>query len=189
MVKAFIGSAYGRRNKIEPLEPVRPEYVQHKINDVWVNVVTDLPFSAQTQVTENPIQDGSLIADHKIQLPETIGIRGQILDDDDGRKSAIEKRDELLRLRESSEMITLQTSVATYKNYQIVSLVFSQSVGLANGFIIDVQLKKIRLSSVDQVFVNEEDIPLKRRPSKNKGRKSKTARPEPTVKAMGIVGI
>lgn len=142
-------------------------------------------------VTEHPIEDGSNITDHIRTMPEQINITGMVSNTPivflastrapspikgknrsrDRVKTAYE---ELRRIMNKGERVTVVTSLRKYENMVLQNLTVSRNVQLGNVLHADMTLREIQIAETSSVPLpkpegkgNESEV--------NRGTQSKTA--------------
>lgn len=101
-----------------------------KIGTVEVDVSPNQSHRFPTKITDNPVEDGSVFADHVVLLPVTLEIEGRITDASvtlsdaiTGRGTAKDAWRELVRLQQQREPFDVVTGLELYQNMLIEELI------------------------------------------------------------------
>lgn len=151
------------------------------------------------EVTDHPVEAGSLVSDHARPAPEALTIEGFISNtplpspsstptahEKDGvqyfsRGEAVPDRAgkalvELLRLKDEGELVTVTTGIRTYEEMIVTALTIPRTASTGNGLRFSITLKNIRFvegRSVDSVTVKKKNITLdKAKPKVDQEKKS-----------------
>lgn len=136
-----------------------------RIEGEWIDVTFDANLNEvstqSVQVTSNPVEDGSNIADNAIDDPDEIQIDGLITNtpaDIVDALSAFATRAEdaysdLMELLKKKETVTVSTTVRTLENMFITRVTRTRAPGVGEAVQVSVMLKEIRKvqSSVAEV--------------------------------------
>lgn len=94
-----------------------------KIGTVSIDVSPNQSHRFPTRITENPVEDGSVMSDHVVLLPLTVEIEGRITDASttlsEGFRAEGTAKDgwrELVRLQKQREPFQVVTGLETYEN-------------------------------------------------------------------------
>lgn len=123
--------------------------------------------SLRSQITEYPVEDGSVISDHITQDSETLSIEGVItgagtlFNISEGKAKLIVAKEALRELHKKRELITVVTGIDVYEDFAIESCEISRNNEDGEQFSVNLELKKI-----NKVTLRTEEIP----PEKNKGK-------------------
>lgn len=131
--------------------------------------------SLRSQITEYPIEDGSVISDHISQESETLSIEGVItgagtlFNISAGKSKLIAAKEALRELHEKRELISIVTGVDVYDDFAIESCEISRNNEDGEQFSVSMELRKIK-----KVTLRTEEIPPEKTSGKAKGKAGKT---------------
>jgi hypothetical protein len=136
------------------------EYTQYTINDIWVSVVESEVTRYEWMLTSHPVESGVNVSDHKERLPVSIDLNGYIISDPvGGTEDWIQKRDSLIKLANSDEIISLQTPTELYEPLQIRSYEFEPSYRYSNGCKLKIVLGEFRITTVGATEITDTQVP------------------------------
>jgi len=123
-----------------------------KLGDVVFTVTTGEDATMTSNVTDKPVQGGS-VTDHAILQPLTMSIPGAIFGSDAQQKL------ELLRKYMKDSTVLRYVGADTAQNMMITSLKTGRSASLANGVSFTIDLKEVRLADsvvkvIDEAYVS-----------------------------------
>ena len=116
--------------------------------------------SLKSQITEYPIEDGSVISDHISQESETLSLEGVITGTGTlfniaaGKSKLIAAKEALRTLHKNRELITIITGVDVYEDFAIESCDINRNNKDGEQFSVNLELKKI-----NKVTLRTEEIP------------------------------
>lgn len=131
--------------------------------------------SLRSQITEYPIEDGSVISDHITQESETLSIEGVITGAGTlfniaaGKAKLIAAKEALRELHKKRELITVVTGIDVYEDFAIESCEISRNNEDGEQFSVNLELKKI-----NKVTLRTEEIPPEKTKGKATGKAGKT---------------
>lgn len=127
--------------------------------------------SFENEVTENPVERGAVVSDHKREKPNGVTITGLVtntpIPQDEREKDDASQRAEaaftrLLELRASKELFTVKTKRRTYNNAALISLSVPGDASIGDALQFTAVFREIRV-------VDSKTVALKT--TTNKGRK------------------
>lgn len=116
--------------------------------------------SLRSQITEYPIEDGSVISDHITQESEALSIEGVITGAGTlfniaaGKAKLIAAKEALRELHKKRELITVVTGVDVYEDFAIESCEINRTADGGEKLDVSLTLKKIK-----KVTLRTADIP------------------------------
>lgn len=131
--------------------------------------------SLRSQITDYPVEDGTVIADHISQEAEMLSINGIItgagtlFNFSMGKAKLINAKDTLRSLHQQRELLTVTTGIDIYTDFAIESCEISRSADGGEKLEVNLSLKKIH-----KVTLRTEDIPPEKTDEKTKGKAGKT---------------
>lgn len=131
--------------------------------------------SLRSQITEYPIEDGSVISDHITQESEALSIEGVITGAGTlfniaaGKAKLIAAKEALRELHKKRELITVVTGIDVYEDFAIESCEISRNNEDGEQFSVNLELKKI-----NKVTLRTEEIPPEKTKGKATGKAGKT---------------
>lgn len=180
------------------------KFIQKKRSSVG-NVILDATLSEThtntNQVTDHPVEDGSIISDHINRQPDTLDLVGTVSDFPvywlggtmapspiDGDATRPKDRvalayGELRRIMIEGELITVVTTLREYENMAIISLTVSRDAGTGKSLPVTISLREIILVETKEVAIPEPES-IANKKLKDKGRQAtKTAKKSVSDKA------
>jgi hypothetical protein len=142
-----------------------------KIDDLTVDCSVSETHTFENELTENPVERGAAVVDHRRSKPNGVTIVGIVsntpIKQEDREADGANQRAEaaftrLLELREAGELFTVKTKRRTYNNMAIVSLVVPADASIGDALQFSVTFREIRV-------VDSKTVKLKT--STNKGKK------------------
>lgn len=145
------------------------------VGDLVLDVSFSQSISHRAQVTDNPIEDGSTITDHVIQLPDTLTIEGLWSDTPAGATAAELNRARdlyvrLVELKERGETVEVSTRLQFYPEVVITSIDTTRDVSTGYTVPVSIGVKEVRTAerTTEIIPVNTADGNAGR---KDRGRK------------------
>lgn len=131
--------------------------------------------SLRSQITEYPVEDGSVISDHITQEAETLTIEGVITGAGTlfnlahGKAKLIAAKEALRQLHKERALLTVTTGIDIYSDFAIESCEISRTADGGEKFDVNLTLKKIQ-----KVTLRTADIPPEKTSGKATGKAGKT---------------
>lgn len=128
-----------------------------------------------SQITEYPIEDGSVISDHITQESETLSIEGVITSAGTlfnlsfGKAKLIAAKETLRQLHRERALITIVTGLDVYTDFAIESCEISRSAEAGEQYSVSISLRKIK-----KVSLRTEEIPPEKTSGRATGKAGKT---------------
>lgn len=146
------------------------------IGDVIVDVVTSYSDPIEAEITEFPVEAGADITDHRRIRPQYVTMEVILSDPDFSgtniAKSAIsgtlssqlkngwrDKRDRLLEIAASNDLITVQTPEKQYNSFTILSVRPTRTAQTANAYFCTVEMREVRVVSSELSEIDPSSIP------------------------------
>jgi hypothetical protein len=105
--------------------------------------------TAESEVTENPVEKGAAVSDHSRPKPVRITIDGLVtaspLQPDPSRLQPSEVYQELIRAKDAGDLLTVKTKLATYDDMVIESISVTRDAGTGDALPFTATLKQIRV--------------------------------------------
>lgn len=142
--------------------------------------------SLKSQITEYPIEDGSVISDHISQESETLSIEGVItgagtlFNISAGKSKLIAAKEALRGLHKKRELVTIVTGVDVYEDFAIGSCEINRNADDGERLNVNLTLKKI-----EKVTLRNEEIPPEKTSGKATGKAGKTKTKAGKAKTSG----
>lgn len=137
----------------------------NQIGVMQVDVTVRESHSMGSQVTDKPVEDGTVINDVVILNAARVSISGIMTDDRLGT-SFTDKWNALLELRRSREPFTVVTSLAVYEDMIFENISCSRDVSTAGAVFFDADLKNVRIIQSETAQVPVKAIPAGSRAQK-----------------------
>lgn len=144
-----------------------------KIDDLTIDCSVSETHTFENAFTENPVERGADIVDHKREKPNALSLTGIVtntpIPEDQREADGANKRAEaaftrLLELRASGELFTVKTKRRTYNNAAIASLVVPGDASIGDALQFSVTFREIRIADSKRVQLKT---------TTNKGQKKK----------------
>lgn len=133
------------------------------INDVYIDVITDVSVRESSSTTDNALEDGEQITDHVKSDPITISLKGVILDDTE------QKVLKLREYREKGEIINYDY-MTSLKTMVITDFSRDYSSDVKDGYSFSMTLKQIQVAKVANTVNMPASIARQIKNVANKGR-------------------
>jgi hypothetical protein len=149
------------------------------IGELQVDVLRLETATYDYDITERPVETGLDITDARIAKPVTLVMEGILADTDFSISSVAanvagaiqgggfnldtwqDKKDALLTLAESNEVIDITTPLNIYFNFMILSVRIDQDKDTSQACFFRAEFKEVRQVSLLSTFVDESQIPKK----------------------------
>jgi hypothetical protein len=118
-----------------------------RTGEVEFNVVLEESPDYQNQVTSNAVENGSDVADHVKNTPETLAIRGVITGD-----QAAERLKKLREFLKAGELLTY-IGRNVFTNVVIESLTTRHTAQVRDGYECNLTLKHVRVARSREVYI------------------------------------
>lgn len=130
------------------------------IPSVLIDVILTESHSAENQVTELPLEDGSPITDHVIIKPDIVEISVEVGNHDGpGARTTGERAktawQQLKQLRNNRELLTITTEHEIYENMVISSLTANHMIPFSGRMIYTCKFQKLDITNLSIVKVPE----------------------------------
>ena len=122
----MIGFLFGNRNAIDK-----------RIGTLGLDVVSVELLTLDSTVTENPIESGSMVSDHVINMPQTLRIEA-ILSGDTQRKY-----DEIKQIRAAREPLIVVTGLDVFENMCIESITINRTRATGESLPVAIDLREV----------------------------------------------
>ena len=122
----LLGFLFGNRNAIDK-----------RIGTLGLDVVTVESLTLDSTVTESPIESGSMVSDHVINMPQMLRIEA-VLSGDTQRKY-----DEIKQIRAAREPLTVVTGLDVFENMCIESIVINRTSGTGESLPVVIDLREV----------------------------------------------
>lgn len=119
---------------------------QSVIGSLTIDTVLSERHQADSTVTQQPVEEGSNIADHIVNEPETVVIEGIVSNTPitgGTRNAAQEVFNELYSLRDAKEVVTVVTGLVVYENMVITNISIPRDRGTGGLVRFTVELTRI----------------------------------------------
>lgn len=123
-----------------------------KIGELVVDVSLSETHSSPATLTENPVEDGSVIGTHLIINPKPLGLKihysGRDFDGVSKEDRAAKAYQELISLQEEAVFVEIVTGIQVYENMLLTSVGTVQSADSGDSLTIDVSAKQVRIAQL-----------------------------------------
>lgn len=109
--------------------------------------IMDVRVKEDARAMEHPVEDGTIITDHRIILPVEIEIAIALLSSD-----YPSVYNQIRQNFYDSELFTIQTRTGTYENQMITSLPHSESSEVMNGIIMTLNFRQVLIVTAVTVY-------------------------------------
>lgn len=115
-----------------------------------------------SKITSYPVERGTIISDHIINLPDSIVISGYVTDTPLNFLATFNRSisvfNSLIYLHETRAVVTVQTGLRQYQNMAIVSLDVPRTVQTGQSLTFNIELQRITFSDVLFLTLNPNNI-------------------------------
>lgn len=131
--------------------------------------------SLSSQITEYPVEDGTVISDHitqeseKLSLSGVITSAGTLFNISPGKSKLIDAKETLRELHKKRELITIVTGIDTYEDFAIESLEIERNSDDGERFNVTAEFRKIQ-----KVTLRSEEMPADKADDSAKGKAGQT---------------
>jgi len=169
----FASTANLIKNPSELLERIGLKPAQ--INDITIDVIQIESPTFDFEVTEHPVETGLNISDTRIEKPITLAIDCILTDAEIDAVGVVkralntsldslfttwqDKKDALYTLKDSQELVTVQTEFDIYENMMITSLRPIREVNNTRALFVHIELQEVRIVSSEINLIDESLIP------------------------------
>lgn len=124
------------------------------------NISEEHRFSSR--VTSYPVESGTIMTDHILNLPDTIVISGLVTDTPLNMffsfNRSIDAFNRLVAIHEKREVVKVQTGLKTYNNMAIVTLDVPRNMKTGQTLTFNIELQRITFSDVLDLQVSPDNI-------------------------------
>lgn len=138
-----------------------------KINGYPIDLALSEEFSAQTEITQYPIEKGSFNSDHMRNLPEELSFEGVVSDTPIGAIAADPSRQDieggvlpskdaynrLIAIREATEPVVIECSLGRFEDMGLVQLSVPRTSKTGKGLIFTASFQKMRFVTNNRTTV------------------------------------
>lgn len=131
--------------------------------------------SLRSQITEYPVEDGTVISDHITKEAETLSLNGVItgagtlFSPSFGKVELLVAKEALRELHNARELVTVVTGLDVYSDFAIESLDIERNADDGERLNISAELRKIK-----KVQLRTEEMPPEKANGKTKGKAGQT---------------
>ncbi|OOF52568.1 phage baseplate protein [Rodentibacter trehalosifermentans] len=131
--------------------------------------------SLRSQITEYPVEDGTVISDHITKEAETLSLNGVItgagtlFSPSFGKVELLVAKEALRELHNARELVTVVTGLDVYSDFAIESLDIERNADDGERLNISAELRKIK-----KVQLRTEEMPPEKADGKTKGKAGQT---------------
>lgn len=115
-----------------------------------------------SKVTSYPVERGTIVSDHIINLPDTIVISGLVTDTPLNFLATFNRSisvfNSLIQLHETRSVVTVQTGLRQYENMAITSLDVPRTIATGQTLTFNIELQRIIFSDVLFLNLNQNNI-------------------------------
>ena len=156
----------------------------NRISTLAIDVTVTERHGLASNVTEKPVEDGSVISDTTVLQNARISITGILADERTG-KSFAEKWQALQEIRRQRQPFSVVTSLGTYENMIFTAINVDRDVSTAGALFFSADLTQVRIITGQSVNVPAIAIanPDARAPAVDAGKKQPETLPEPEAEA------
>ncbi|MCF8002124.1 MAG: hypothetical protein K9K76_09730 [Halanaerobiales bacterium] len=122
------------------------------IDDVLVDLVENESSTFSNEVTQKPIEDGTVISDHINNQPTTFSLDIIITGEYGGTPE--EKYERLLAIRDNREIISVIGALQVYENMAISEISLQKSSDNAKGYSGSITFQQVRYAKAETITVN-----------------------------------
>jgi hypothetical protein len=158
-----------------------------KVGFVTLDVSESEDHGKTAEPTQHPIEDGSDVADHVKQLPDTLTLTGTVsntpvgflaVDDPTRARNAY---DNLVFMKEEAQPLDVVTAWEEYEGMVIKSLSAPRSAAIGDAVTVTVSLQRVRIVA-SKTGTAPQPKKATAKPTKNAGKKPTAAASEATSK-------
>ncbi|MBE0434624.1 MAG: hypothetical protein IBX56_02335 [Methylomicrobium sp.] len=128
--------------------------INKMIGDVEIDAVIEESLLLESEVTEHPIETGSLISDHVIVYPRAYRMRGVIGSNSlsliGGQNRRQDVYEALILLRDTRQIFTVVSGLDTFENLTFVSLEFPRTINNSTGLEFRAELREVVIVSTER---------------------------------------
>lgn len=144
-----------------------------QIGELKLDASVQEDHTASARITTNPVEDGSVVADHVVLEPETLSIDGIITDDPityhmrpgepgaEGRSRAIDGYQLLLKLLEERQPLTVVTGLRVYRDMVLTRVSVPRQADTGAALRFTAELTRVRIVSSQVVPMNRANKSVK----------------------------
>jgi hypothetical protein len=121
------------------------------IDDVLVDVVESETPTFSNEITEKPVEDGTVITDHINNNPVTFSLN--IVITGEYGDTPQEKYERLLEIRDNREIITVVGALQVYENMAISELSLEKTVKNIKGYSGTVSFQQVKFATAETIIV------------------------------------
>lgn len=132
------------------------KYEQMQVGTITFDNTISENYFYNSRVTSYPVERGTVVSDHIINLPDRIVLSGLITDTPLNILATFNRSisafNLLVALHEKREVVSVQTGLKSYENMAIVSLEVPRTVKTGQTLTFNIELQRIIYSDVINVF-------------------------------------
>jgi len=121
------------------------------IDDVLVDATESEAPTFSNEITENPVEDGTVITDHINQNPDTLELNVVITGEYEGTPQ--EKYERLLEIRNNREIISVIGALQVYENMAISEINLEKSADNLKGYSGTISFQQVRFATAQTITV------------------------------------
>ena len=157
------------------LESLQVQTYKTFIDDIPIDVLEEDVMNYGFEITDRPLEDGSLVTDARRKLPDRLSWTCIQTDDQepprsasgtsllDGALSFKDKYDEFMELKDRQDIITATTSLDSWDNMLIENLSVMRNVEKTGAMYFTIELKESNFVSTDIADIDPRLIPRKKK--------------------------
>jgi len=134
-----------------------------ELSGIQFDILSSRVVEKAQNVTQYPVENGAVIADHVIKLPVKITVRAEVGNVQlNGEYSVGEKAQDvygaLNLLYDKSELFAYQANFELFKNIIITSIVCVDDKEKPAGLVVDIKMEQILITFSEQVKIPPEQL-------------------------------
>lgn len=157
------------------LESLQKQTIRTFIDDIPIDILEEDNATYDFEITDRPLEDGSLVTDARRKLPVFLSWTCIQCDDQepprspsgttllDGASSFKDKYDWFMELKDRQEVVTATTSLDSWDNMLIKSLSVMRNVEKTGAFYFTIELKEANFVSTNIANIDPRLIPRKKK--------------------------
>jgi hypothetical protein len=138
------------------------KYEPIKIGTITFDNTISEEYRFNSRVTSYPVEQGTLVQDHIINLPETVVLSGLVTDTPlfilSPFNRSIDVFNQLIALHEQRAVVQVQTGLRLYPKMAITSLDIPRTVKTGQTLTFNIELQRIIFSDVLSTFIDPTNI-------------------------------
>lgn len=138
------------------------KYAQSKVGIVTFDTMITEEHKYNARVTNYPVEDGTIVSDHILKLPDVIVLSGLVTDTPLNIFASFNRSilafQQLVNIFENRQIVQVTTGIKVYQNMAITSLDVPRNIRTGQTLTFNITLQQINFDDTIQVLAESDNV-------------------------------